>query len=86
VLVRTLFIEILHLGPEGLQARRRVNREIAHFIVETAGAGAVTETMAMAIVGGINELVLECIEQDKVKQLAKLVGPASKLVHLVTRQ
>jgi hypothetical protein len=42
--------------------------------------------MAMAIVGGINELVLECIEQDKVKQLAELVGPASKLVHLVTRQ
>ncbi|HTH80855.1 MAG TPA: TetR/AcrR family transcriptional regulator [Ramlibacter sp.] len=86
VLVRTLFIEILHLGPEGLQARRRVNREIAHFIVETAGAKTVSETMAMAIVGGINELVLESIEQDTVKQLAELVEPASRLVHLVTRQ
>jgi AcrR family transcriptional regulator len=86
VLVRTLFIEILHLGPEGLQARRRVNREIAHFIVETAGTNTVSETMAMAIVGGINELVLEYIEQDKVTKLGELVEPASRLVHLVTRQ
>jgi hypothetical protein len=63
-----------------------VNREIAHFIVETAGASTVSETMAMAIVGGINELVLEYMEQDKVRQLAELVEPASRLVHLVTRQ
>jgi hypothetical protein len=42
--------------------------------------------MAMAIVGGINELVLEYMEQDKVRQLAELVEPASRLVHLVTRQ
>lgn len=85
VLVRTLFIEILHLGAEGLLARRRVNREIADFIVATAGAGAVNPSMAMAIVGGINELVLEFIEQDKVTQLGALVEPASRLVHLVTQ-
>ena len=90
VLVRTLFIEILHLGPEGLAARRRVNAEIADFILklvnEGAGEKAITRDMAMAIVGGINELVLEYIEQDKVGRLGELVGPASRLVHLVTRQ
>ena len=90
VLVRTLFIEILHLGAEGLEARRRVNQEIAGFILklvnEGAGEKAITRDMAMAIVGGINELVLEYIEQDKVTKLGELVEPASRLVHLVTRQ
>lgn len=90
VLVRTLFIEILHLGPEGLQARRRVNRELAGFILHVVnGAGrdpSITRDMAMAIVGGINELVLEYIEQDKATSLGELVEPASRLVHLVTRQ
>jgi AcrR family transcriptional regulator len=86
VLLRTLFIEILHLGPEGLEARRRVNQEIAEFIVKTVGADAIAPNMAMAIVGGINELVLEYIEQDKLAQLEELVEPASRLVHLVTRQ
>jgi AcrR family transcriptional regulator len=89
-LVRTLFIEILHLGPEGLEARRRVNRELAEFILQVVnGPGrepSITREMAMAIVGGINELVLEYIEQDKVTRLAELVAPASRLVHLVTRQ
>jgi hypothetical protein len=36
--------------------------------------------MAMAIVGGINELVLEYIEQDRVSQLGELVDTAGKLV------
>jgi AcrR family transcriptional regulator len=89
-LVRTLFIEILHLGAEGLEARRSVNRELAEFIVKTVNASgrepSITRDMAMAIVGGITELVLEYIEQDKVTKLAELVEPASRLVHLVTRQ
>jgi AcrR family transcriptional regulator len=84
VLVRTRFVEILHLGAEGLAARRRVNREIANFIVSRVDAPALTDKMAMAIVGGINELVLEYIEQDKVAQLEELVEPSSRLVHAVT--
>jgi AcrR family transcriptional regulator len=89
-LVRTLFIEILHLGAQGLAARRRVNTELAEFILRTVnqrgGDETVTREMAMAIVGGITELVLEYIEQDKATQLGELVAPASRLVHLVTRQ
>ena len=89
VLVRTLFIEILHLGAEGLASRRRVNRELADFIVEAANApgrghdAPVSPQMAMAIVGGINELVLEYIEQDKVAKLEELLEPARELVHAV---
>jgi len=89
VLVRTLFIDILHLGPEGLAARRRVNSEIAEFILQIVNRGsdqAVTRDMAMAIVGGITDLVLEHIEQDKATKRGELGEPASRLVHLVTRQ
>jgi AcrR family transcriptional regulator len=87
-LLRTLFIEILHLGPEGLRVRRQVNREIAEFIVavvgERAGAAApLLRTMAMAIVGGLNELVLQAIEQDAVDRLAELSAPAAHLVRTV---
>jgi hypothetical protein len=91
VLMRTLFIEILGLGTEGLQARRRVNREIADFMLTVVNAdgsrqeGApLTADMAMAIVGGINELILQYIEQDRVAQLTELVGPGSLLVRAVT--
>ena len=87
VLMRTLFIEILGLGSEGLAARRRVNREIADFILGVVNvpgrAKPLTPGMAMAIVGGINELILEYIEQDRVAQLQELVAPASALVHAV---
>ena len=91
VLIRTLFIEILGLGAEGLAARRRVNEEIAEFIlgVVNGPGGHPRETplspdLAMAIVGGINELVLHYIEEDKVAQLGELVTAASQLVRAVT--
>lgn len=87
-LLRTLFIEILHLGPEGLQVRRRVNDDIANFIVQVVGprAGSQTDllrTMAMAIVGGINEMVLQAIEQDRVDRLGDLSRAAAHLVRAV---
>lgn len=87
VLMRTLFIEILGLGSEGLEARRRVNREIAQFILGVVNtpqrAHPLSAGMAMAVVGGINELILEYIEQDRVAQLQELVTPASELVKAV---
>jgi AcrR family transcriptional regulator len=83
VLMRTLFIEILGLGAVGLAARRRVNQEIADFMLHVI-QGGLTPQMATAVVGGINELVLQYIEQDRVAQLGELVAPASALVRAVT--
>ena len=89
VLMRTLFVEILGLGAEGLAARRRVNQEIADFILGLADGGAGGKTLppqlAMAIVGGINELILQYIEQDRVASLQDLVAPSSALVRAVMR-
>lgn len=90
VLMRTLFVEILGLGPEGLETRRRVNTDIAEFILQVVNGqggrkgGNLSPDMAMAIVGGINELILQSIEQDRVAQLTELVAPGSRLVRAVT--
>ena len=92
-LLRTLFVEILGLGAEGLAARRRVNQEICRFMLQVVNGGdaghhrkaALTEEMAVAVVGGINELVLKAIEEGRADQLVQLVAPASQLVRTVTQ-
>ena len=87
VLMRTLYIEILHLGPEGLAARRRVNQEIADYMMAVVnggqGGGRVSPELAMAVVGGIHELVLQAIEDGKVEELPQLTKTASELVKAV---
>lgn len=92
MLVRTLFIEILGLGAEGLAARRRVNDEIVSFMLQVINDDDngrkktihLSRDMAMAIVGGINELVLQAIERDRVDHLQELAAPAIELVRTVT--
>ncbi|MBK0393554.1 TetR/AcrR family transcriptional regulator [Ramlibacter algicola] len=88
LLLRTLYVEILGLGPEGLASRRRVNDEIASFMLDVVnGRGKrkpLTPQMALAVVGGINELVLDSLERDRLGQLAELVAPAAQLVRAVT--
>jgi len=94
VLLRTLFVEILGLGMPGLMARRRVNDEIANFIqvaINSSGTGEgpaahLTNEMAMTVVGGINELVLQAIEQDRAGDLRDLVAPATRLVRAVAAE
>jgi AcrR family transcriptional regulator len=90
VLLRTLFIEILGLGPVGLAARRRMNRALATFMLDVVNGNpdlqpekTLSMEMATAVVGGINELVLEIIEQDRVTQLHSLVAPSVQLVRAV---
>ena len=82
LLMRTLFIEILGLGADGLAARRRVNQEIADFMVSVV---PVSPQLAMAVVGGIHELVLQAIEDGKVSELPELTAAASQLVRAVAR-
>lgn len=90
-LLRTLFIEILGLGDQGLKVRRRMNQELADFVVQVVHAGhehtpqeaARHTTLAMAVVGGINELVLQAIESGRTADLAELTQPCSALVRAV---
>ncbi|RYF64198.1 MAG: TetR/AcrR family transcriptional regulator [Comamonadaceae bacterium] len=89
VLMRTLFIEILGLGADGLAARRRVNREIADYmvaVVNRESPGRVTPDLAMAVVGGIHELVLQAIEDGRVTELPQLTATATALVKAVAHR
>jgi len=86
-LLRTLYIEIWGLGPPGLAARRRVNQAIAGFMLEvinpSPSAPGLTPEMALAVVGGVNELILLAIEQDRVGQLADIAVTGAELVRAV---
>lgn len=86
VLMRTLFVEILLLGPEGLAARRRVNQEIADYMLQVIGRDKVSPELAMAVVGGIHELVLQAIEDGRVEELPLLTRTASELVKAVVHR
>ena len=88
VLLRTLFIDILGLGTPGLAARRRANQQLADLMLDVVNnrrgerkrKAPLQPTMAMAVVGGINEMVLQAIEQERAGELQSLVEPASTLL------
>jgi AcrR family transcriptional regulator len=72
-LTRSLFVDILNLGIEGMQARRRMFDALADFIVQTARPGQrgrqrVPRDHALAIVGAINELVLDRLESNRTRR------------------
>ena len=90
-LLRTLFIEILGLGAPGLAARRRANQRLVQFILDVVNGpeahpprrAPLPEAMASGIVGGITELILQAIEQDRVERLADLTDTAAQLARSV---
>lgn len=85
-LLKTLFVEILGLGLPGLAVRRRMNLQIARFIqlaIGGEGDALLSPELAMTVVGGINELILEAIEHDRSAQLRELVAPATRLIRAV---
>jgi AcrR family transcriptional regulator len=88
-LLRTLFIEIHHLGAAGERARRDVMAALASFMVETlrrgSGESAIDEGLALAAVGGINELVLQAIEQGRAAELPAMTPVASEVVRRLAR-
>lgn len=90
VLLRTLFVEILGLGPDGLAARRRMNEDLTSFMLEVVNAGEhkhpLSHDMAVAVVGGVNELALQLIEQDRMMALQELVAPTLQLLRAVTAE
>lgn len=84
-LIRMLFVEIHHLGAAGAQVRREVMQHLADFMLETINAEqeVLTPTMAVAAVGGIQELVLQAIERGEAAQLERLTPSASAVVRLL---
>ena len=85
VLTRTLFLEILAAGPAGLQVRREMNARYAVFFrgVVQANGGRLSPELAAAAVGGINELILQAVLDDRIERLSELAAPASQLLRAV---
>ena len=82
--VRTMVVAILRTGPEGLAVRRAVNRQFAALLARELAAagqgGPHAPTVAMALVGGVNELLLEMVEADQTDRLGDLVEPVTALL------
>ena len=62
-----------------------MNQEIADYMVALVNAPHVTPQVAMAVVGGIHELVLQAIEDGKVDELPELTDTATRLVKAVAQ-
>lgn len=88
-LLRTLFIEIHHLGAPGERARREIMDAMADFMVQTLrrepGSRLLDEGLALAAVGGINELILRAIERGQVTELPSMTATASEVVRRLAR-
>lgn len=88
VLTRTLLTEISSVGPRGWTVRREVLGRFAERIVASIDAGRADDPglaelprpLALALVGGINELVLEAVESGRGERLLELEAPATTLV------
>ena len=89
-LVHALFVEIHHLGPEGLRVRREVLRQMADFMLATVNGAPDTVTprltpeLALAAVGGITELLLQRLEAGQAGSLRELTPSAAAIVHALT--
>lgn len=87
-LTRTLLTEILSAGPDGRRVRREVLERFAAALRTLVEAGRaevpevreLTPPLAMALVGGINELVLQAVEQGRAGSLTELADPVAEIV------
>jgi AcrR family transcriptional regulator len=87
-LTRVFVSEILGAGPEALRRRRAVHRRFADLLQELARAHAadlpegagIDEDMALAVVGGVDELVRLAVEEDRLDDLPRFARIAQRLV------
>jgi len=84
-LSRTFIVEVLAAGPAALQARHRVNRrfadELRRLVDERQeGRGTLSAPAALILVGGMNELVLDAVVEDRVDTLPGLADRVARLV------
>jgi AcrR family transcriptional regulator len=87
-LTRTFLMEIQAAGPRALALRRDVVRRFAaglRTIVEEVArvepdVRPLPEAMATAVIGGVNELMLQAVEEGRASELTELTGAASDLI------
>lgn len=91
--VKALYIDLPTVGDEGLALRRRTGQRFADFLIMQVEAfrimepakRALTPEMATAVVGGINELILQAIEQGRAHALSDLTPTVTDFVQAVLK-
>ncbi|SHN36702.1 TetR/AcrR family transcriptional regulator [Cryptosporangium aurantiacum] len=90
-LTRTMLLELQSAGPEALRLRRRGQQDFATLLLdrvaqgvrEHPGARPISPAMATAVIGGLNELVLEAVEDGRADRLTDLGPVATDFVRAV---
>lgn len=89
--MRAVYIEIMTIGAEGLALRRRMGERFGQFLIMQVEAfravepdkRPLTPTMATAVIGGINELILQAIERGEAHRLSELTPTVTEFVQAV---
>jgi AcrR family transcriptional regulator len=87
-LVRTALIEIQAAGPAARALRRDVHRRYAELLLalsvdaaaEEPAVRALTPALATAVIGGLDELMLEAVEDGRADRIGELAGAAIELI------
>jgi AcrR family transcriptional regulator len=93
-LTRAALLEVQAAGPRALKLRREVQGRYARLLIELSARAAAEEdglrplspTMATAVVGALNELMLEAVEADRTAALPELAGAAVELLGALLRR
>lgn len=89
--MRAVYIEIMTIGAEGLALRRRMGERFGQFLIMQVelfravepSKRPLTPTLATAVIGGINELILQAIERGEAHQLSSLTPTVTEFVQAV---
>ncbi len=90
-LTRTLVLEVQAGGPQALKVRRSAYQRHAETFVRLSQQAAqerpdlrpISPAAATAIVAGINELMLEVVEEGRAERLTEVADVAFELIHAV---
>ena len=90
-LIRAALLEIQAAGPRARELRRDVQRRYAELLrtlsiaaaAEEDGIRAFTPALATAVVGGLNELMLESAEAGQAARMGELAAAATELIRAV---
>jgi AcrR family transcriptional regulator len=89
-LIRAALLEIQAAGPRARELRREVQLRYADQLrafsdaAAAEGAGrALTPALATAVVGGLNELMLEAVEAGRAERIGELADAATELIRAV---
>ena len=90
-LIRAAMLAIQAAGPRARELRREVQRRYSEQLrslsvaaaAEEPGISALSPALATAVVGGLNELMLEAVEAGQAARMGELADAATELIRAV---